>query len=168
MAWLSLWVLRFETRADPALAMTKLIRTISRRMLLLSHPVQNGVGHRRRHRRHVADGKGQIQSLCTHDVGMELGKKIQAIPWQPADGEHHGNVQQHHGGPGDASQISLQPFMVDRSALALLVSLCSGLAHCPCGRFWHSGEIACPCGLSGVPGWELRIAARGSSQCTYP
>ncbi|GIX80539.1 hypothetical protein CEXT_766041 [Caerostris extrusa] len=103
--------------------MTQLIRTISRRMLLLSHPYRMGLVTEEDIAAMWQMAKGQIQTLCTHDVGMELGKTIQAIPWQPVDGEHHGNVQQHHGGPGVAPQISLQSFMVDRSPLALLVSL---------------------------------------------
>ncbi|GBM44716.1 hypothetical protein AVEN_127464-1 [Araneus ventricosus] len=43
MSWLSLCVLRFDTKAEPAFAMSQLMRrTISRHMLLLSQPYNIG------------------------------------------------------------------------------------------------------------------------------
>ncbi|GIY56416.1 hypothetical protein CEXT_667751 [Caerostris extrusa] len=53
---------------------------------------------------------------------MELGKKIHAIPWQPADGEDHGNVQTPWWPWCCVSDLS-STVHVDRSPLALLVSL---------------------------------------------
>lgn len=44
-------------------------------------PVQDRIGHRRRHGNHMAEREGKIQGVGTHQMRIELGEEVEAVPW---------------------------------------------------------------------------------------